>query len=154
MAQIMGQIVEFRRVPASDLVPNPKNPRLHDDHHRENFRALLEAIGIADDCITRELSYGLLVLIDGSLRQEDADPDVMIPCLVLDVTEVGADKVVHGVQDLRRTLRGSRTCGELADFALRVQPRRSGTLRERRSGVFIMPPISPCVLSAWYVASP
>lgn len=91
--QLKDRIKELRRVPASELVPNPKNWRTHGDDQRDALRGVLAEIGIADATLARELPDGRLMIIDGHLRAETAG-DSMVPVLVLDVTEAEADKIL------------------------------------------------------------
>src|ERR1700756_638014 len=91
--RIPDRIKELRRVRARDLVPNPQNWRRHPKTQREALRGLLTEVGYADALLARELSDGKLMLIDGHLRRETT-PDVLVPVLVLDVTEEEADKIL------------------------------------------------------------
>ncbi len=68
---IRDRIIDFRRVSAAELVPNPKNFRVHTDAQRQYFRSILDSIGFVGVELTRELSDGRLVLIDGHMRQEE-----------------------------------------------------------------------------------
>lgn len=90
---IRDRIKEFRRVPASDLRPNPANWRTHGDEQRAALAGVLSEIGIAGAVIARECDDGSLELIDGHLRAETL-PDALVPVLVLDVTEAEADKLL------------------------------------------------------------
>lgn len=38
---IRDRVVDFRRVPASELLPNPKNWRIHHDAQRAAFRSVV-----------------------------------------------------------------------------------------------------------------
>lgn len=91
--KIRDRITEFCRVRASELVPHPKNWRTHPGAQGRALRALLLDIGYADALIARRLSDGRLQIIDGHLRAE-ITPDVMVPVLVLDVTEDEAEKIL------------------------------------------------------------
>ena len=86
------RIKELIRVPAGELLPNPKNWREHPEKQRSALSGVLAEIGWADAVIARETSAGLM-LIDGHLRTEVA-PDDTIPVLVLDVDEDEADKIL------------------------------------------------------------
>ncbi len=87
------RIKALRRLPAKELLPNPKNWRRHPKAQTEALRALLAEIGYADALIARELQDGKLMLIDGHLRR-DTTPDAVVPVLVLDVSEEEADKIL------------------------------------------------------------
>lgn len=91
--KIRDRIRELRRVPASELLPNPKNWRSHPKAQQDALRGVLSEIGFADATIARELPDGSLMLIDGHLRAETA-ADSLVPVLVLDVTEEEADKLL------------------------------------------------------------
>jgi ParB/Sulfiredoxin domain len=91
--RIRDRIKELRRVKAKDLLPNPKNWRRHPKAQAEALRGLLAEVGYADALLARELPEGKLMLIDGHLRAETT-PHMMVPVLVLDVTEEEADKLL------------------------------------------------------------
>jgi len=91
--QIRDRIKDFRRVKASELLPNPRNWRRHPKAQAAALKALLNEIGIADALIARELPDGTLMIIDGHLRANTM-PDVLVPVLVLDVSEAEADKIL------------------------------------------------------------
>ena len=97
--KIRDRIKEFRRVPASELRPNPKNWRTHPKAQQDALRGVLAEVGFADACIARELPDGSLMLIDGHLRAETAS-DAEVPVLVLDVTEAEADKILATLDPL------------------------------------------------------
>lgn len=91
--RIRDRIKELRRVPARDLLRNPKNWRRHSKAQAAALRGLLNEIGYADALLARELPDGRLMLIDGHLRKETT-PDQIVPVLILDVTEAEADKIL------------------------------------------------------------
>jgi DNA modification methylase len=90
---IRDRIRELRRVPASQLRPNPKNWRTHPPAQRNALQGLLAELGYCDALLARELQDGTLELIDGHLRAETT-PDQELPVLVLDVTAEEADKLL------------------------------------------------------------
>src|SRR6516164_1136345 len=90
---IRDRIRELRRVPASQLRPNPKNWRTHPPAQRDALRGLLAELGYCDALLARELADGTLELIDGHLRAETT-PDLEVPVLVLDVTAEEAAKLL------------------------------------------------------------
>jgi DNA modification methylase len=90
---IRDRIRELRRVPASDLIPNPKNWRRHPRAQANALRDLLREIGYSDALLARELPDGKLMLIDGHLRAETT-PHAEVPVLVLDLDEAEADKLL------------------------------------------------------------
>ncbi|MGC2306414.1 DNA modification methylase [Candidatus Binatus sp.] len=97
--RIRDRIKTLRRVPAKELLPNPKNWRRHPKAQTEALRDLLVQIGYADALIARELQDGTLMLIDGHLRR-DTTPDAIVPVLVLDVSEEEADKILMTLDPL------------------------------------------------------
>ena len=97
--KIRDRIRELRRVPASELRPNPKNWRTHPQAQANALRGLLSEVGIADAVLARELADGSLMLVDGHLRAETLG-DETVPVLVLDVDEAEADKVLATLDPL------------------------------------------------------
>ena len=91
--RIRDRIRAFRRVPANQLRPNPRNWRVHPKRQQEALRGVLAEIGYADALLARELADGSLELIDGHLRAETT-PDQEVPVLVLDVDEREAAKLL------------------------------------------------------------
>jgi hypothetical protein len=91
--RIRDRIRELRRVPARDLVPNPKNWRRHPKAQAAALRGLLDEIGYSDALLVRELPDRKLMLIDGHLRAETT-PDAQVPVLVLDLNEEESDKLL------------------------------------------------------------
>ncbi len=91
--QIRDRIIAFRRVPAAELRPNPRNWRVHPDAQRDALRGVLAEIGYAGALLARELCDGSLELIDGHLRAETT-PDMPVPVLVLDLDERESDKLL------------------------------------------------------------
>ncbi len=64
--QIHDRITDFRRIPAKDLKPNPRNWREHPTVQSDALRGVLSKIGWADAVLARETDDGL-ELIDGHL---------------------------------------------------------------------------------------
>lgn len=93
MTTIRDRIVEFKRVPASSLVPNPKNFRTHNDQQRDMLRKALDGIGFAGAELVRVLPDGRLMLIDGHLRQEEMIGQD-IPVLITDLNAQEADALL------------------------------------------------------------
>lgn len=91
--KIRDRIRELRRVPASELIPNPKNWRTHPEAQANALKGVLAEVGIADAVVARELDDGSLMLLDGHLRVETMG-DQIIPVLVLDLDEAEGDKVL------------------------------------------------------------
>lgn len=96
--KVKDRIKSFRRVKAGDLLPNPKNWRVHPATQANALRGILAEVGWADAVLARETDEGLM-LIDGHLRAEVA-PEEKIPVLVLDVTEEEGDKILATLDPL------------------------------------------------------
>jgi hypothetical protein len=97
--KIRDRILELRRVPASELKPNPKNWRTHPQAQADALRGVLAEVGIADAVLARELEDGSLMLLDGHLRVETMG-DQVLPVLVLDVNEAEGDKLLATLDPL------------------------------------------------------
>jgi len=105
--KIRDRIKEFRRIPASQLSPNPKNWRTHSDRQKDVLKGILGEIGYADALLVREKEDGSLELIDGHLRAETT-PDQEVPVLILDLNDEEADKLL-AVFDPIASLAGQNT---------------------------------------------
>jgi DNA modification methylase len=105
--KIRDRIKELRRVPAQELLPNPKNWRSHPQAQQQALQGLLAELGYCDATIARELPDGRLQLIDGHLRCETT-PDMEVPVLVLDVTEAEADKLLVTLDPLASLAEANR----------------------------------------------
>ena len=90
---IRDRVKELRRVRAGDLIPSPRNWRVHSQAQQDALRGLLAEIGYADALLARELPDGSLELIDGHLRAETT-PDQEVPVLILDLDEAEANKLM------------------------------------------------------------
>ena len=89
---IRDRVVELRKIPANELLENPKNWRRHPPSQRSAMAGALGEIGLADAVIARETPDGLQ-LIDGHLRQEILG-DTPVPVLIVDLTADEADKLL------------------------------------------------------------
>jgi hypothetical protein len=87
---IKNRIKELRQIKVSDIKANPKNWRTHPISQQNAMKGILDEIGYADALMVRETPEGY-VLIDGHLRTEIANPDEVVPALVVDLTEEEAD---------------------------------------------------------------
>jgi len=90
---IRDRIVDFRRVKASELSPNPRNWRKHPEAQQNALRGILSEVGYVDALIARPLPDGRLELLDGHLRAETT-PDDAVPVLVVDLDDAEAAKVL------------------------------------------------------------
>src|SRR5271170_4447345 len=93
------RVKDFRRVDASELVPNPKNWRIHNDAQRAAYRGLVAELGFAGAELVRELPDGRLMLIDGHMRAEEHGGEAL-PVLVTDLTEEEADVLLASFDPL------------------------------------------------------
>lgn len=91
--KIRDRVKEFRRVPASSLLPNPKNWRTHSEAQLDALRGVLAEIGFAGAELVFETADGELMLVDGHARAEVVG-ESEVPVLVLDVTPEEADKLL------------------------------------------------------------
>ena len=82
---MLDRIKDLRRVRADQLLPNPRNWRVHPAAQRRALEAVLAEVGYAGALLARELESGALELVDGHLRAE-LTPDDFVPVLVLVVT--------------------------------------------------------------------
>ncbi len=96
--KIRDRIVALRRVPARELLPDPRNWRTHPKAQREALKGVLAEIGYAGALLARETERGLM-LIDGHLRAE-VTPDTEVPVLLLDVDEKEAAKLLASLDPL------------------------------------------------------
>lgn len=92
LIEFRDRVTELRRVPASELIPNPSNFRQHSVEQKAAIRAVLGDIGFAGAELAYETDEGL-ILLDGHARQEIAG-DQLVPVLVLDITQAEADIVL------------------------------------------------------------
>ena len=95
---IRNRIKELRQVKASDLIPNPRNWRMHPNGQVNALSGILAEIGYADALIAYETPDGLM-LIDGHLRAE-ATPDMEVPVLITDLNEDEANKLLMTLDPL------------------------------------------------------
>lgn len=94
--QLRNRVKEVKRLKASDVSPNPKNFRLHNDFQRQQFRAILGEVGFAGVSLAyySERNGGRLTLLDGHMRSEETPPDFESDYAILDVDDAAADKVL------------------------------------------------------------
>jgi hypothetical protein len=131
--KIKDRIRELRRVKASDLVPNPRNWRVHPKEQTAALKGLLQEIGYAGALLARELPDGKLMLIDGHLRR-DTTPTSIVPVLVLDVTEAEADKILLTFDPLSAMAQADKTIIDELLKTVRTESEAVGALLERVAG--------------------
>jgi len=81
------------RVRARDLVPHPKNPRVHPESQLAALRGIFREVGFASAVIGRRLPDGRVQVLDGHARV-GLLPDEELPVLLLDVTEEEGEKLL------------------------------------------------------------
>ena len=87
-----NRIVEYIRVPASELLANPRNWRRHPSSQRNALRAVVDEVGFVGALLAYR-SGGELVLLDGHLRVL-MYPDAVFPVLVSDLSDEEAALVL------------------------------------------------------------
>lgn len=89
-SQYTVRVTGFEWVPASSLLPHPKNWRHHPAAQREALHGILSQIGVADAALVyrSERENGALVVIDGHLRQDMLEE---VPVLITDLTDEEAE---------------------------------------------------------------
>lgn len=97
--QVRNRIKKLAQLDPSQIVPNPKNWRTHPHAQREVLGGLFADIGIVNACIVRPVGDDKFMLIDGHLRTEVL-ADQKIPCIILDVNEQEADKILLSLDPL------------------------------------------------------
>lgn len=45
--ELRNRVKEVKRLKSSEVLPNPKNFRLHNDYQRQQFRAILSEVGFS-----------------------------------------------------------------------------------------------------------
>lgn len=90
--KLKDRIKALERIKASELLPHPQNWRTHPREQRDALRGILAEVGIADALLVRQTPDGYQIL-DGHCRAEEA-PDVEWPCLVVDLSDAEADKLL------------------------------------------------------------
>lgn len=94
-----SRVKELRHVAAGDILPNPKNWRVHPFTQRTALRDVLSRIGFADAVIARDTPDGLM-LLDGHARVNETPPDMKIPVLVVDLDDEEADLLLATLDPL------------------------------------------------------
>jgi ParB-like chromosome segregation protein Spo0J len=83
------RVKEFKRIPASEIIPNEKNWRVHPREQVQAFQELVDEVGFADVVIVRETDEGY-ELIDGHMRTGMLQ-DETLPAIVVDLDDDEAD---------------------------------------------------------------
>ena len=89
---VRNRIVDYRRVPARELLANPRNWRRHPSAQRNALTGLLESIGFVGALLAYERESGL-ILLNGHLRAK-IDPSAVLPVVVADLTDDEADFIL------------------------------------------------------------
>jgi site-specific DNA-methyltransferase (adenine-specific) len=88
------RVTGLEQIPAGKLVPDTGNPRIHTDHQKTVLSAILEEVGFAGALLVRPLGRGRFAIIDGHERHERFSDDDLVPCLVTDLNETEARKIL------------------------------------------------------------
>jgi len=101
---IKNRIKSLKHLSVDAIEANQKNHRRHPLAQREGLRGMLDDVGLASACIVREKSKGKYQLIDGHLRFDLVKQRFLkgekVPCIVLDVSEAEADKLLATMDGL------------------------------------------------------
>lgn len=93
--RLRNRVVERRRMRASELVPNDRNPRRHPENQAEALTGLVERVGQVGELYAyhSERQGGALVLVDGHLRREQFGDDEW-DVAICDLSDDEADLVL------------------------------------------------------------
>ncbi|MCI0358299.1 MAG: hypothetical protein L0211_07440 [Planctomycetaceae bacterium] len=93
---IRNRVKKLQQIRAGDLVPHPRNFRTHSQEQRATIRAVFAEIGFAGAALVykSKRAGGKLTVIDGHMRDEEVGPDYLVPCLVTDLNDDEADKLL------------------------------------------------------------
>lgn len=132
-SSIRDRIVDFRRVPAADLLSHGQNWRRHPKAQWDALDDVLAEVGFAGAVLARENAEGRLVLIDGHLRRDLLDSKKTdVPVLILDVDEAEAKKLLATIDPIGAM---AETDAALLDELLRKVDTGSEALREMWAGL-------------------
>lgn len=92
---IRDRILDFKRIPASEISDNERNWRTHPFAQTRALQEMLESVGIAGALTAyySDRNEGKLTLIDGHARRSQADQSDW-PVLILDVDDEEADMLL------------------------------------------------------------
>ncbi|XZE35327.1 ParB/RepB/Spo0J family partition protein [Pirellulaceae bacterium SH501] len=79
------RIIGFEWVPASSLIDNEDNVRLHPDEQKTAMQGILEEIGFADAIVVRQVEAGYQIL-DGHMRKALLG-DEKVPVVIVDLND-------------------------------------------------------------------
>lgn len=116
------RVVGFKRIPARQILPNPKNWRRHPREQVSAFRALLSEVGFVGAVIVREVEDGY-ELIDGHLRVGLLQ-DETVPALVVDLTDEETDIVLSTYDPLGAMAKVNREKLDALTESLRDEVRK------------------------------
>lgn len=87
MSNWQDRIIGFNRIPASDFLANPQNPRRHPGRQRDALRGSLDTLGwVAPVLVNKRTGF----MLDGHARIEEAlskDENALIPVIEVDLEE-------------------------------------------------------------------
>lgn len=85
---------KFRQILAGNIKPHPLNFRRHGDRQKTALSAALEEVGFVGCCLVRPVGDDQFELIDGHERWSRFSAEETVPCLVIDVDEADANKIL------------------------------------------------------------
>jgi hypothetical protein len=89
--EIRSRIVEIKTVRFGDVLPHPRNPKIHPTHQREAFRGVVRELGFVSVPIAYHSERtGGLTWADGHLRGSEV-ADYMGEVAILDIDDKEAD---------------------------------------------------------------
>lgn len=90
---VRNRIRELKNIRCADLVANPHNWRAHGESQKAAMAGILQEVGLVDALLVRDRGDGTYDIVDGHMRAGMLPHDEL-PCLVLDITEAEATKVL------------------------------------------------------------
>lgn len=90
---VRNRIREYKSIRCADLVANPQNWRAHGETQKAAMAGILQEVGLVDALLVRDRGDGTYDIVDGHMRAGMLPHDEL-PCLVLDITEAEATKVL------------------------------------------------------------
>jgi DNA modification methylase len=82
------------RIPARQLEPHPLNFRIHTERQKSALSAILQEVGFVGALLVRPLRRDRYQVLDGHERLTRFRPDEPVPCLVVELSDDEARKVL------------------------------------------------------------
>jgi ParB-like chromosome segregation protein Spo0J len=119
-SNIRSRIKKFKMIRAGDLQRSPWNWKNHPPAQLNALTDALTELGYCDAMLVRELGNDKYELCDGHARTGMADPDQKVPCLILDISEQEAKKLILTLDPLAALAEADK--GKLDALLAEVQP--------------------------------